>query len=193
MLMKRKTSVSSGRVARLHVGDASGPILAGKRWWFLGRVVLGVWKPWAEPRLFLTDHQHTARGEVTFMEMRKTSGSRTEAKPPADGRSVFVTGYNPRQHQRPEQNLFWIHPANKPSRQNKCGCLFLQTTETLNLHVSLCPNFRFSFKYYIVTALCLCSGSFEEQNQLVRNKVRTCWKSSCDFKLTDVTPSSQTL
>lgn len=119
-VMKRKTSVSSGRVVRLHVDDASGPILSGKRWWLLGRVVLGVWKLWAEPHFFLTDHQHTARGEVTFMEMRKTSGSRMEAKPPADGRSVFVTGYNPRQDQRPEQNLFWLHPTDKPSHQNKC-------------------------------------------------------------------------
>ncbi|XP_034538522.1 uncharacterized protein LOC117812061 isoform X2 [Notolabrus celidotus] len=31
-----------------------------------------------------TNHQHTARGEVTFMEMRKMSGSRTQAKPPTD-------------------------------------------------------------------------------------------------------------
>lgn len=38
----------------------------------------------AEIHLFLTDHQHTARGEVTFMEMRKMSGSRTEAKPTTD-------------------------------------------------------------------------------------------------------------
>lgn len=29
----------------------------------------------AESHLFLTDHQRTARGEVTFMEMRKMRGS----------------------------------------------------------------------------------------------------------------------
>jgi len=34
----------------------------------------------AEIHLFLTDHQHTARGEVTFMEMRKTSGNSTKAE-----------------------------------------------------------------------------------------------------------------
>lgn len=34
----------------------------------------------AEICLFLTDHQHTARGEVTFMVMRTISGNRTEAK-----------------------------------------------------------------------------------------------------------------